>query len=116
MKCFKYQKSNISSPKYSQKIFVIHLKIDFFPHFFKIFNIFRLTQYGIYAPLSTTITVIRMRPVDILNNSEPSLIYSSKIDQLAAVGSSTGIIHLIDVCGEKICKYRDLQVHSCPVK
>ncbi|KAF7629159.1 hypothetical protein Mgra_00009310 [Meloidogyne graminicola] len=76
----------------------------------------RLTQYGIYSPLSSTITVVRMRPVDISNNSEPSLIYSSKIGQLAAVGSSTGIIHLIDVCGEKIYKNRDLQIHSCPVK
>lgn len=76
----------------------------------------RLTQYGIYSPLSNTITVIRMCPTDLLNNSEPSLIYSSKIGQLAAVGSSTGIIHLINVCGEKIHKYRDLQIHSCPVK
>uniref|UniRef100_A0A915NUK5 WD_REPEATS_REGION domain-containing protein n=1 Tax=Meloidogyne floridensis TaxID=298350 RepID=A0A915NUK5_9BILA len=77
----------------------------------------RLTQYGIYSPLSTTITVIRMRPIDLLNtSSEPSLIFSSKIGQLAAVGSSTGIIHLINVCGEKICKFKDLQIHSCPVK
>nr|CAD2190580.1 unnamed protein product [Meloidogyne enterolobii] len=76
----------------------------------------RLTQYGIYSPLSTTITVIRMRPIDLLNTSEPSLIFSSKIGQLAAVGSSTGIIHLINVCGEKICKFKDLQIHSCPVK
>uniref|UniRef100_A0A915MSF8 WD repeat-containing protein 11 n=1 Tax=Meloidogyne javanica TaxID=6303 RepID=A0A915MSF8_MELJA len=77
----------------------------------------RLTQYGIYSPLSTTITVIRMRPIDLLNtSSESSLIFSSKIGQLAAVGSSTGIIHLINVCGEKICKFKDLQIHSCPVK
>ncbi|KAL3075736.1 hypothetical protein niasHS_012566 [Heterodera schachtii] len=109
----------------------------------------RLTQYGVYNPLGTSVTVVRMRPMeDMVGRScpppqcqpveqqqqidtdhdsgicttstappptVPTTIFDGTLTpHLAAVGTSTGCIHLVDVFSGRI--ERDLQVHSCPVK
>jgi hypothetical protein len=49
------------------------------------------------------------------NNNTAGATEIDKIAQLAAIGSSTGIIHLLDVfSGGRIV--RDFQVHTFPVK
>ncbi|KAL3095213.1 hypothetical protein niasHT_020364 [Heterodera trifolii] len=105
----------------------------------------RLTQYGVYNPLGTSVTVVRMRPMEdmvgrggpppqcqpveqqqqidtdhdsgICTISAPPVMATTIFDgtlapHLAAVGTSTGCIHL--VFSGRI--ERDLQMHSCPVK
>uniref|UniRef100_A0A183BQA3 WD_REPEATS_REGION domain-containing protein n=1 Tax=Globodera pallida TaxID=36090 RepID=A0A183BQA3_GLOPA len=91
----------------------------------------RLTQYGTYSPLGASVTVVRMRPMDLAENLPSQSAENSAsvgggtapssatacldgIAHLAAVGTSTGCIHLVDLFSGRI--ERDLQIHSCPVK
>lgn len=77
----------------------------------------RLTQFGSYSSLSSTVTVVRMRPIgtttDLTADSTDEQLHV-KVGHLAAVGSSSGIVHLIDVFSGKIV--RDFQLHTCPIK
>lgn len=70
----------------------------------------RLAQYGVLSTLSGTVTAVRMRPMDSVS-SEPDTLSGM---HLAAIGTSTGMIHLVNVFTCKI--ERDLQVHSCAIK
>ncbi|KAH7730169.1 hypothetical protein AAVH_02662 [Aphelenchoides avenae] len=70
----------------------------------------RLSQYGVLSALSGTVTVVRMRPMESVS-SDPDTLSGM---HLAAVGTTTGMIHLVNVFNCKI--ERDLQVHSCPIK
>uniref|UniRef100_A0A914CEA4 WD repeat-containing protein 11 n=1 Tax=Acrobeloides nanus TaxID=290746 RepID=A0A914CEA4_9BILA len=70
----------------------------------------KFTLYGVISSLNSTVTTVRMRPMDKIEETEDRL---SGL-HLAAIGTNTGVIHLVDVFKGKVEK--SLQIHSFPVK
>lgn len=70
----------------------------------------RFSLYGILSSLTFSVTTVRMRPMDKIEESGDSLSGM----HLAAIGTNTGVIHLVDVFKGKVIK--SLQIHSFPVK
>lgn len=102
---------------------IIKVLLSFIDYLLLMFFQCRLTQYGCYSSLSNIVTVVRMRPinspssVDQVVPQTEDIAGSAQLDgigQLAAVGSTTGIIHLLDVFSGRIV--RNFQVQTCPVK
>ena len=69
------------------------------------------------------VTVVRMRPINCPSTVDDAVQQTADIagtaqldgiGQLAAVGTTTGIIHLLDVFSGRIV--RNFQVQTCPVK
>ncbi|KAI1731485.1 WD repeat-containing protein 11 [Ditylenchus destructor] len=87
----------------------------------------RFSQAGLITPLCSTVTTVRMRPMDPANmartagsdeksdeNRSESRITRLDGLHLAAIGTSTGTVHLVNVFNGRI--ELDLQIHTCPVK
>lgn len=58
-------------------------------------------------------TAVRVRSLDLNATLPDDLCRLNKI-HLAAIATSTGTIHLVNVFNGRI--ERDLQIHSCPIK
>ncbi|MFH4977930.1 hypothetical protein AB6A40_004639 [Gnathostoma spinigerum] len=66
----------------------------------------RLSNVGQMCSLGHGASSVRMRPMEELTEEDAS--------HLVAVGSNQGVIHLVNVFDATI--YKDLHVHTCPIK
>ncbi|CAB3407532.1 unnamed protein product [Caenorhabditis bovis] len=75
-----------------------------------------LHQLARIGAFSSGVTCVRMRPMDELAKLENDEFANTKLGtvHLAAVGTNSGVVHLVDVFTAQI--YRDICVQSSPIK